>query len=167
MACGYIVYDAFDETWDEGLVRQLFFFFFLLTFYTSMQEIFVSIIMEGYDRCTIRKEIDNDDPFPMLQSLKQSAKKFTESTISDKNKEINTETNLSPLVQSKNSLSPTAHMDSLPINGSRDGQEGDSVIYSFSPFEQEVNLMKVCKFFGQISSAEHICRLEQTQSEEN
>ena len=111
-----------------------------------MQEIFVSIIMEGYDRCTIRKEIDNDDPFPMLHSLKQSAKKFSESTLDNKNKDTNTETNLPSIVPSKTSLSPMAPVDSSPAIG-RDGQEGDKVIYSFSPFEQEVDLMKVCKSF--------------------
>jgi len=31
--------------------------------------------MEGYDRCTVRKEIDNDDPFPISDSIKRKNKK--------------------------------------------------------------------------------------------
>ena len=31
--------------------------------------------MEGYDRCILRKEIDNDDPFPEFANLEDSIKR--------------------------------------------------------------------------------------------
>jgi len=75
MACGCIVHDVFHETYDAGIMRQIFLFFYFFAFYTSIQNIFVSIIMEGYDRCTVRKEIDNDSSFPIFESLKRKQKK--------------------------------------------------------------------------------------------
>ena len=126
MACGYVVYDIFDDTKNYGLFRQLFIYFYFLTFYTSVNEIFVSIIMEGYDRCTIRKEIDNDDPFPVAESLTNSLKRsFSE--------ESQANTSLSYLAPS-----PLSALDSSPLMISR----GSSVL----SFDEESDLMTVCKY---------------------
>ena len=46
---GDIVNDTFLETWAEGLSGQLFLIIFILLFYTAVQNIFVTIIMEGYE----------------------------------------------------------------------------------------------------------------------
>jgi hypothetical protein len=75
MFCGDIVYESLEDTKNTGIFRQLILIVYLLIFYTAGQNIFVAIIMEGYDRSTLRKEIDNDDPFPILDSLVGSIKK--------------------------------------------------------------------------------------------
>lgn len=75
LSAGDIVYESFTDTINESVIKQLFLILYLLTFYTSIQNIFVSIIMEGYDRCTLRKEIDNDDPFPEFKNLEDSIRK--------------------------------------------------------------------------------------------
>ncbi len=75
MACGCLVYEIFHDTFDAGVLRQVFLYFYFFALYTSIQNIFVSIIMEGYDRCTVRKEIDNDDPFPIADSIRRKSKK--------------------------------------------------------------------------------------------
>jgi len=88
MATGEVVFDIFEETDDAGLMRQVFLYLYFLVFFTSIQNIFVSIIMEGYDRCTIRKEIDNDDPFPNKSSVKPLRKRETLNISNKRPKEL-------------------------------------------------------------------------------
>jgi hypothetical protein len=46
---GDIVNDTFLETWAEGLPGQLYLIIFMILFYTAVQNVFVTIIMEGYE----------------------------------------------------------------------------------------------------------------------
>mgnify|MGYP002621557952 FL=1 len=73
--CGDIVYETFTDTYDETVFKQVYLVIYLLAFYTSVQNIFVAIVMEGYDRCSLRKNIDNDDPFPSINSFIDKAKR--------------------------------------------------------------------------------------------
>lgn len=129
MACGYVVYDIFDDTQNFGLFRQLFIYMYFLIFYTSVNEIFVSIIMEGYDRCTVRKEIDNDDPFPMTESLQESIRK---SMIEEKSEENSSFIYMAP--------SPLSDFDSSPLILGRDNSN-----QSVLSFDQDADPMTVCK----------------------
>ena len=38
-------------------------------FYTALQNLYFGIILEGYERAVIRKEIDKDDPFPTVENI--------------------------------------------------------------------------------------------------
>ena len=64
MAGGDIVHETYLETWDEGIISTLFLTIYMILFFTAIMNILVAVMMEGYDRGTARKEIDNDDPFP-------------------------------------------------------------------------------------------------------
>lgn len=46
---GDIVNDTFLETWAEGLPGQIYLILFMILFYTAVQNVFVTIIMEGYE----------------------------------------------------------------------------------------------------------------------
>jgi hypothetical protein len=70
LLCGDIVYNSFTDTINESYLKQLFLFVYVITFYTAMSNIFVAIVMEGYERTLIRKELDNDDPFPDLEKIR-------------------------------------------------------------------------------------------------
>ena len=78
MFCGDIIYETFTDTRDQGVYKQIFLVIYILCFYTGAQNIFVAFVMEGYDRCDMRKEIDNDDPFPVLDNLVESIKRDDE-----------------------------------------------------------------------------------------
>jgi len=61
------------DVFDEGYFKQIFLFVYMLTFYTAMQNIFVAIVMDGYEMSKIRKVLDNDDPFPDARKLNPGA----------------------------------------------------------------------------------------------
>lgn len=46
---GDIVNDTFLETWAEGIIGQIYLIIFMILFYTAVQNVFVTIIMEGYE----------------------------------------------------------------------------------------------------------------------
>ena len=46
---GDIVNDVFLETWAEGLAGQFYLIIFMILFYTAVQNVFITIIMEGYE----------------------------------------------------------------------------------------------------------------------
>lgn len=75
MFCGDIIFETFEDTKEQGFYKQIFLIIYILSFYTGAQNIFVAFVMEGYDRCDMRKEIDNDDPFPVLDNLVESIKR--------------------------------------------------------------------------------------------
>ena len=43
-------------------------------FFTAFQNIFVAVIMDGYEMSKIRKQIDNDNPFPTPQSAQKAVR---------------------------------------------------------------------------------------------
>jgi mucolipin 2 len=49
LANGDAVHDAFEETWENGLFGWIFLVIFMLVFFTAVQNIFIAIMMEGYD----------------------------------------------------------------------------------------------------------------------
>lgn len=53
---GDIVNDTFLETWAEGLPGQLYLILFMILFYTAVQNVFVTIIMEGYEESIKERE---------------------------------------------------------------------------------------------------------------
>lgn len=53
---GDIVNDTFLETWAEGLVGQIYLIIFMILFYTAVQNVFVTIIMEGYEESIKERE---------------------------------------------------------------------------------------------------------------
>lgn len=53
---GDIVNDTFLETWAEGIVGQIYLICFMILFYTAVQNVFVTIIMEGYEESIKQKE---------------------------------------------------------------------------------------------------------------
>lgn len=75
MAGGDIVHQTYLDTWDEGVISSLFFTVYMVTFFTAFMNIFVAVIMDGYDKGRLRQQLDDDDPFPSADSLmkKQTA----------------------------------------------------------------------------------------------
>lgn len=56
MLNGDIVNDTFLETWAEGLPGQIYLILFMILFYTAVQNVFVTIIMEGYEESIKERE---------------------------------------------------------------------------------------------------------------
>ena len=73
MAGGDIVHQTYLDTWDEGIISSLFFTLYMITFFTAFMNIFVAVIMDGYDKGRIRQQLDDDDPFPSSESLTKKA----------------------------------------------------------------------------------------------
>ncbi len=53
---GDIVNDTFLETWSEGFIGQVYLIVFMILFYTAVQNVFITIIMEGYENSIKQKE---------------------------------------------------------------------------------------------------------------
>lgn len=50
LSCGDIVHDTFLSMIDEGYMKQLWIFAFMILFYTGAANLLYAIMMEGYDR---------------------------------------------------------------------------------------------------------------------
>ena len=74
MCGGDIVHETFLDTWDEGIVCTIFFISFMVLFYTAFINIFVAVIMEGYDKGKLMKQIDNDDTFKTQDNILKDSK---------------------------------------------------------------------------------------------
>ncbi|KAL4456091.1 hypothetical protein ABPG74_014052 [Tetrahymena malaccensis] len=46
---GDIVNETFMDTWAEGILGQIYLIVFMILFFTAVQNVFITIIMEGYD----------------------------------------------------------------------------------------------------------------------
>jgi Polycystin cation channel len=46
---GDIVSDTFGDTWTVGILGQVFLVIFMILFFTAVQNVFITIIMEGFE----------------------------------------------------------------------------------------------------------------------
>jgi len=72
MGGGDIVHETYLETWDEGMLSTFFLTFYMILFFTALMNIFVAVIMEGYDRGVAKKSLDLDDPAAKKNQLKKN-----------------------------------------------------------------------------------------------
>lgn len=68
------MHNTFRKVGDEGAFKQIYLFFFLIIFFTALSNIFVAVIMDGYEMSKIRKAIDNNNPFPTRQHAENAVK---------------------------------------------------------------------------------------------
>ena len=90
------MHSSFLAVYDEGYFKQLYLIIYILLFFTALQNIFVAVIMEGYDRSIIRKAIDNNDPFPQAKSAAVAVRRHSMFTKVYQPKETTEETVLPP-----------------------------------------------------------------------
>ncbi len=74
LAAGDDIHRTFRSVSDEGIYKQIYLFFYLIIFYTALSNIFVAVIMDGYEMSKIRKAIDNNNPFPSTKSAEKAVR---------------------------------------------------------------------------------------------
>lgn len=74
LAGGDDVHNTFRSVRDEGGLKQVYLFCYMIIFFTALSNIFVAVIMDGYEMSKIRKAIDNNNPFPSAQSAAKAVR---------------------------------------------------------------------------------------------